>query len=305
MARPVLLIVFNRPDTTQQVVNAIANWDISTLYVAADGPRSDRDEEPLCAQTRAVATSLAQKFKVRTLFRDKNLGCGFAVAEAITWFFEHEEAGIILEDDCVPNSDFYRFCDELLDRHADDDQVMTISGNNFLWKRKMEPDSYLFIRHPHIWGWATWRRAWRHFDWEMAEWPDLRSTRWLRDVCHGSRPAKRYWRSRFDEVHQGAVDTWDYKWVYSSWRRGGLSITPPSNLVENLGFSPDATHTTTRPSWIDRLAIAPVKFPVRRHAVIKSDLDAERFTDLQIFGAVGLFKRVKRGIARRMATIQA
>lgn len=282
--RPVLLLIFNRPDTTAQVLQAISTWDISTLYIAADGARGDRTQEAaLCETTRNLALELSSHHQVVTLFREENLGCGRAVAEAISWFFSNEEAGIILEDDCVPNSDFYNFCDQLLDHHADDEKVMMISGNNFLWERQISPNTYIFSRYNHIWGWATWRRAWKHFEWEMSEWPTLRETSWLFDVCHGQRDSERYWRRTFDSVFSQQIDTWDYKWTYSVWRQQALSVTPPSNLVDNIGFFTDATHTLARPEWLDRLRTEPLSFPLNPANDIVADLEAERFTDINIF----------------------
>jgi hypothetical protein len=243
--------VFNRPDTTARVVKALAAARPNRIYVAADGPRLDRNgEADLCQQTRRIATAVSWPCEVTTLFRSENLGCRRAVAEAITWFFEHEDAGIILEDDCVPDPSFFPYVDELLTRYWNDPRVMAISGDNFVGSNVSVPDSYYFSRYPHIWGWATWRRAWESYDRDMSKWPELRRTGWLEQSCGPE--VVRCWTDIFDRTHAGAIDTWDYQWVFSCMANDGLTATPVRNLVTNIGFRADATHTTGGSEWADR-----------------------------------------------------
>lgn len=280
----VLLIVFNRPETTEKVLQAIRDWDISRLYIAADGPRPDRPEDAdLCRRTRGLALELGDRYPTRTLFRNQNLGCGQGVADAITWFFEHEERGIILEDDCVPQADFARYCETLLDRYAFDDQVMMASGNNFLRGLDLPLNSYTFSSHPQIWGWATWRRAWVHFDYEMTDWPRLRQSKWLRRVCDGHRFTERYWKRIFDAVSRGEIDSWAYRWVYSVWNAKGISVMPPINLVDNVGFGPSASHTPEIPTWYERIPRGSLEFPLQRPVVVASNPRVDRLVETQIF----------------------
>jgi hypothetical protein len=240
---PVLFLVFNRPDTTAKVFEAIRQAKPPRLYVAADGRREGREgEAERVAKVREIATDVDWPCEVKTLFREENLGCKFAVNEAITWFFKHEEQGIILEDDCLPHPTFFPFCDTLLKHYADDDRVSVITGDNFqngIWRGD---GSYYFSRYNHVWGWASWRRAWRHCDCDLSFWPDWKGS----DNWHSKFPdrvERRYWEKIFDRMYAQKIDTWDYPWTASVWRYGGLTATPNVNLVSNIGFGPDSTHT--------------------------------------------------------------
>ena len=166
---PVLFIIFNRVETTKRVFEAIRNVRPLKLYVAADGPRPGNDADKVnCDEVRKIIDDVDWPCEIKTLFQDQNLNCGRAPSTAITWFFEHEEEGIILEDDCLPSTSFFRFCHELLAYYRHDNRVMHIGGNNFLEGWQKDPDySYYFSRSGHIWGWATWRRAWQTFDFDM------------------------------------------------------------------------------------------------------------------------------------------
>lgn len=212
---PVLFIIFNRPDTAQQVFNAIRRAQPKQLYVAADGPREDRPgEAQRCQQTRDIIKQVDWQCEIRTLFQEKNLGCGLGPATAITWFFDNVEEGIILEDDCVPSADFFTFCEELLDYYRDNKKIMHISGDNFQYGQKRGDGSYYFSAWAdcHAWGWATWRRAWKYFDFSCTS-----------------------------DEHRKTV--WDWQWGISVRDKGGLGIVPNVNLVSNIGVGSDATHT--------------------------------------------------------------
>lgn len=240
---PVLFLVFNRPDTTTQVFEAIRKVSPSRLYVAADGPRFNRLNEAECVTlVRKIVTSIDWTCKVRTLFREHNLGCKIAVSEAISWFFEHEEAGIILEDDCLPHSDFFYFCEKLLPFYKDNNQIFVITGNNFQNGNRRGDGSYYFSKYNHCWGWATWRRAWRHYQGGILFWPEWKQSEGWRAICP-DQVERRYWEKIFDKVYANGIDSWAYPWTASVWRYGGLTVTPNVNLVSNIGFGQDATHT--------------------------------------------------------------
>lgn len=240
---PVLLLVFNRPAETARVFDAIRRVRPARLYIAADGPRSSRQgEAERCAKVRETVAAVDWPCSVETLFREHNLGCKRAVSEAISWFFEREPAGIVLEDDCLPHPDFFPFCTALLQRYAEDGRVAMITGDNFQQGRRRGDAAYYFSRYPHIWGWASWRRAWRHYQGDMAFWP-----RWKRSAgwrsLFADRAERQLWQGIFDRMHAQAIDTWDYCWVASIWYSGGLTATPNVNLVSNIGFGEGATHT--------------------------------------------------------------
>lgn len=241
----VLFLVFNRPSTTRLVFDAIRQAMPPRLYIAADGHRSSKVGEAVrCQEVRRIATSVDWPCEIKTLFRDENLGCKRSVGGGISWFFENEEQGIILEDDCVPHPDFFWFCEELLERYADDERVSVITGNNFQDGQKRGDGSYYFSKYNHCWGWASWRRAWQHYRGDLPFWPAWSlSSEWR--ATHQDPVERRYWAGIFDTVRAGKVDSWAYPWTGSVWHQKGLTITPNVNLVSNIGFGPDSTHTAS------------------------------------------------------------
>ncbi len=250
MNAPVLLVIYKRPDLTRRALAAITAAKPPRLNVAADGPRGATDAEA-CRLTRAAVDEFDACEVVRN-FADENLGCGIRVHTAISWAFTMTEELIILEDDCLPNASFFRFCNELLDVYRDDERVMHVSGDNFAGAPASGPHSYYFSKYTHAWGWATWRRAWRHFDWEMKRWPELRAAGVVESWCP-DRYEQHYWTDIFDKMHGGAPDVWDYMWMFACWSQSGLAALPSVNLVRNDGWGAEATHTH------NPIAIPPVE----------------------------------------------
>jgi hypothetical protein len=283
MRSPLLFLVFNRPEPTAEVFAAIRAARPPRLYVAADGARPSRSgEAQRCEQTRRVATAVDWPCEVKTLFREQNLGCKQAVSRALDWFFECEAEGIILEDDCVPDPSFFQYCDELLERYRDDDRIALISGDNFQFGRVYGESSYYFSRYCHIWGWASWRRGWQRYDRDMNAWPAFRDSGELERVF-ASRPREaRYWRRAFDKVRQGKIDTWDYQWNFAVWAHRMLTILPQKNLVRNIGFGVDATHTTGRNKFADMRA-EKLDFPLQHPASFAPCSVADDNTAAQMF----------------------
>lgn len=229
----VLFLVFNRPDTTKQVFEAIRQAKPPRLYVAADGPRSNREGEvQRVAQVRQIATAVDWPCEVKTLFRHENLGCKYAVSEAITWFFEYEEQGIILEDDCLPSMDFFRFTEDMLKRYSTETRVMMVTGTNYLSGKIDQP--YFFSEHFIIWGWATWKRAWALYDVEMKLWTDERIRREL-SRKYTNKWAFKHFELTFDSLNEGYIDTWDIQWVFAGTINECLCVTPNKNLISNIG----------------------------------------------------------------------
>lgn len=238
---PVLFVVFNRPEQTAAVMQAIREARPPRLYVAADGPRPDRDgETELCAQVRTIARAVDWPCEVFTLFREVNLGCAPAVSGAIDWFFNCEEEGIILEDDCLPDSTFFSYCSELLIRYRSDTRIGQISGFNLLPSASPPGVDYFASHFGWCWGWATWRRAWQAFDLQMQSWP-----RFVAQGLHLQHPFYRERVNLFGQVASGLIEDscWDYQWHYALASMGQLSLVPAANLVQNIGFTDDATHT--------------------------------------------------------------
>jgi hypothetical protein len=278
MVPPVLLIIFNRPDVTKRVMSRVQEVQPSRLFVAADGPRPDHPEDHrLCEEARTVAGQITWECDVRTLFRDQNIGLKQAVSSAITWFFEHVDSGIILEDDCVPHFTFFRYCAELLDRYQHDERIMGISGNDFQPEGHGLLASYYFSAFPHCWGWATWKRAWTHYDGSLQQWPTLRDTKWLNGWL-GSGDEVEYWTSIFDRVYRNEIDSWAYPWTYSCWVQHGLTILPKDNLVSNIGFDERATHTKNPDSEAADMPVRPLEFPLEHPASIVRHYQADRYT---------------------------
>jgi hypothetical protein len=204
------------------------------------------------------------------------MGCRRRVASGLGWAFEQVEQAIILEDDCLPHPTFFRFCEEMLEKYRADERVMTVCGDNYLFGRKNVPYSYFFHRIPGGWGWATWRRAWRHYDIEMKLWPTLRATSWLADILSDARAVK-YWRNIFDRTFSGGEDagTWDYQWVFSLWAQHGLAATASTNLISNIGWGSDATHTVAADSVLARIPTAAMNFPLRHPPQVSPDGEAD------------------------------
>lgn len=235
---PVVLLIFNRPDLTARVFEAIAAQQPRRLLVVADGPRNEAERE-LCEQTRAVI-QVDWDCEVETNYADENMGCKMRVSSGLDWAFSRVEEAIILEDDCLPAPDFFIFCAEMLERYRNDKRVMHISGDNFVPLSDSSVD-YGFSRYVHVWGWATWRRAWLHYDVTATRWPLEREK--LLASC-ADKNEVRYWNAAFESVFRGELDTWDYQWGLACWLQSGLAVVPRVNLVSNLGFRADATHTT-------------------------------------------------------------
>jgi len=273
---PILFLIFNRPELTARVFAAIREVKPAKLYVAADGPRPEKvGEWKRCAEARGVLEKIDWDCEARTLLRDDNLGCGHAVSEAITWFFEQEEEGIILEDDCSPDASFFPFCAEMLARFREDDRVGSISGDNFFPPALHSAQPYHFSKYTQIWGWATWRRFWKKYDFhltgELEEWERI-----IRGVNPNENQA-RYWIEIFKAMKSGLIDTWDYQVMFSAWRSGLVHIYPSKNLILNIGYGADATHTNFD-SPVTRLTTSAIEdYEVTLPVVVDLILDETTF----------------------------
>ncbi len=248
MQTPVALIIFNRPHHTARVFAEIAKAKPERLFLIADGPRPDRPEDvQRCAAVRDIVARVDWPCQVERNFADSNLGCGRRPGSGISWVFEHVDEAIVLEDDCVPDPTFFRFCEELLEKYREDERVMNIGGTNWQGTPPRSPSSYFFsIFNITGWGWATWRRAWQYYDPAVRLWPEFRDTPWLLDLVRDARVAQMFAHA-FDRAYitQGELDFWDYQWTFACWAHHGLSILPATTLVENVGFGAEATHTTS------------------------------------------------------------
>ena len=241
--------------------------------------------------TRNVVAGVDWPCTVQTNFAESNMGCGKRVASGISWALQHVAEAVILEDDCLPDPTFFRFSGDLLAYYRDDARVMMISGNNFQNGVTRTDNSYYFSRFPHCWGWATWRRAWNHFDFTISGWPEKRTNGWLKSFT-ADREIERLWQACFDGVAAGTIDAWDYQWAYSIWSRGGLSIVPDANLVTNIGFGADATHTH-RLERRYSVPSRPMAFPLRHPSDVNACDLADSF-EQRYLNRVGFLRSSSR-----------
>lgn len=297
MKTPVALLIFTRPETTARVFDEISKARPPKLLVIADGPRADRPgEAEKCAATRAVVEKVDWDCEVLRNYSEVNLGCGLRPASGISWVFQNVEEAIILEDDCLPHPTFFRFCDELLGRYRDDERVMMISGNNFQNGKTRTSESYYFSCYPHSWGWATWRRSWQLYDFEIKIWPQLRETSWLLDTL-GDEESAAYWRTTFDSL-SGRSDVWDYQWTFACWAQSGLAILPNVNLVSNIGWGEHATHTKTADNPAGNLPTEAMTFPLSHPTYLVRNREADQFTFEKHFAGwtPNLYRRLRRRV---------
>ena len=283
---PILFIIFNRPEVTQRVFNTIREEKPIKLYVSADGPRLNVSSDiAKCAATRKIIEQVDWDCEVSLLFHDSNLGCGKAVSRAVTWFFDCEEMGIILEDDCLPDPSFFSFCQHLLMRYKSDTEIMHIAGANFQNGKKRGPGSYYFSAIVHVWGWASWRRAWAKYDFNLNSINDFVAKNKIYKYYQDEKVIH-YWMSIFKRMYDHEIDTWDHQWTYSIWNNGGLAIIPQVNMVSNIGFGNDATHTNGESPFANMpvSAIGELFYPKEK----KQNKEADMYTFFyhQFFGGV-------------------
>lgn len=243
LTTPVALLVFNRPEQTQRVLAAIAEVQPATLLIVADAARRDRpDDEANVVAVRKIVERVDWPCQIHRNYAAENLGCKRRVSSGLNWVFDTVEEAIVLEDDCLPDRSFFGYCQQLLSRYRDHPRVMAISGGNFHDESHRAAASYKFSKYFGVWGWASWRRAWRHYDVEISAWPEFRDQGGMRSIAE-SREEETYWTRLFNNLHAGRIDTWDHQWQFACWRQRGLTIVPNVNLIDNIGFGADATHT--------------------------------------------------------------
>jgi hypothetical protein len=276
LTTPVAFLIFNRPDTTARVFSEIAKVKPKKLLIIADGPRANRPgEASKCAETRRIVEQINWDCELITNFSDVNLGCKARIASGISWVFEQVEEAIFLEDDCLPEPTFFRFCEEMLERYRTNERISMVSGGNLQFGRARGASSYYFSRYTHIWGWASWRRAWNHYDRDIKGWPVFRDEGWLEQIFH-SPAEQRYWRDSFQAVYDGVLDTWDCSWTFAALKRNMLQVVPNVNLISNIGFGPNATHTH-EVGVHSEMPIAPIAFPLIHPNFVLANSAADEF----------------------------
>lgn len=269
MDTPIIFIIFNRPITTQKVFDEIKKIKPKYLYVIADGPRPNKPNEiKLCHQTRKIIEQVNWPCKIIKDYSKSNLGCKIRLSSGITNAFKSYDQAIILEDDCMPNNSFFKFCEEMLFKYKNIDDIMCITGDNFLFnKQSIITDSYYFSEYPNIWGWATWKRAWNKYDVKISSWPTNKS--------NSKYPSN--FNKMFDMVYENKIDTWDIQWLYSCLVNKGLTIVPSKNLVSNIGFGNNSTHTTFKTIVAD-MKTEELSFPLNHPQHIIPNTSADKIS---------------------------
>lgn len=292
---PVLLIAFNRPNFTEKVFKEIRKARPKKLFVVVDGPRNEEERRKV-EEVRKIVSNIDWPCKVKKLIRQKNLGCRKAESSAIDWFFENVKQGIVLEDDCLPSQDFFKFCEEMLEKYRDDKRIMHISGNNFLGNWRRDKYSYYFSKYPFSWGWASWRRAWKKYDVDMKLYPEIKKKKYLENI-HLSFFENHSIKSLFEATYKG-LDTWDYQWFFANLINNGLSIVPNYNLVRNIGFGKNSTHTKKEHFYLS-VSTKEIEFPLKHPPFMIWDEESDKKYFRRFF-----WKRVRNLFLRKTGLIK-
>ena len=274
---PILFLIFNRPETTERVFQQIRKIQPRQLFISADGPRKEKiNEEEKCRETRNIIEKIDWTCELKTNYSEKNLGCRVGVSSGIHWFFRNVLEGIILEDDCLPDLSFFHFCETLLEYYRNDKQVMHIGGVNFQDGNTRGDGSYYFSSLNHVWGWASWRRAWNLYDVDMKSYPECLQQGLLYQLFPDP-SLRNYWKKNFDLVFEKRKDTWDFQWQYASALNHGLSIIPNKNLITNIGFDANATHTVNHAHSLANMPTEPIQ-DIIHPAAMTIDQKADKYT---------------------------
>lgn len=297
MKTPVAFFVFNRPDTTRLVFEQIKLAQPPVLFVIADGPRQTcLDDQELCNRVRELVAHVDWPCEVHRDYADANLGCRTRVSAGLDWVFAHVPEAIILEDDCLPHPSFFRYCEELLERYRDNERVMMVSGFNPYPPHAGDHFSYFFSRYPHIWGWASWRRAWNYYDVNMTMWPARRDAASFYNFA-GSDDEAKFWKKYLDLVYQGKLDTWDAQASFMFFCQDGLAVFPAVNLISNIGFGADATHTKVD-NGVAAIETKEFIFPVDHPPSIQIDAVKDNERRKREYMYKGTYYRLRQLVAR-------
>ncbi|MBK26562.1 MAG: hemolytic protein HlpA-like protein [Halobacteriovorax sp.] len=292
---PVLLIVFNRPEQTRQVLETLKQSKPQKLYIAADGPRvGNKSDINKLEQVNTIIKNISWDCEVKKNFSDTNLGCRTRISSAIDWIFQSEEQAIILEDDIIADPSFFNFCQEMLQKYKDNDQISMVSGVNILDGEFKFDSSYFFTKFGGIWGWATWRRSWKDYDVEMQEWKEHKE----RGNLFKEFLTTKEWNAFNDKwkwLWRENIQTWDYQWDFARFKSSSLSIVPSKNLIRNIGFGEQSTHTKQKDHEYSNLRTYSISWPIRHPKSISVNPDYEkRYVEKVLHES--LFVRLKKKV---------
>jgi hypothetical protein len=304
MKTPIAFIIFNRPDTTKRVFEAIRQAKPPKLLVIADAPRIDRSgEAEKCAAARAIIDGVDWECEVLTNYSDVNLGCKKRVSSGLDWVFDNVDKAIILEDDCLPDLSFFSFCEELLDEYELDSRIMSICGVNFQGGNRRSNYSYYYSKFHDCWGWATWKRAWKYNDVNMNLWTKVKTEKLLNNLLFDD-PSVKYWVRNFQAAYENKVDSWFYPWFFSCCVQSGLGIFPEKNLVSNIGFGIEGTHTKDQNSPYAGIVLEKMDLPLVHPPFMIHNKKADTYTQNTRFFSPSLFLRIQRKLKLFLAKMQ-
>ena len=293
--KPILLLAWKRVDLALQVIDKIRSYKPVRLYISIDGPSMNtlEDFQEINLVRNSLMTAVDWDCEIHTRFLETNHGCRLAVSSGINWFFENEEEGIILEEDCLPSFDFFTFCSDLLDAYRDDPRIGVIAGVNFQdGKIRGSNSQYYFSKYAHCWGWATWRSAWKKFDLEISFWPSYKKSREWKELNLFNAKEIKYWNSIFDKVFRGGFDSWAYPWLLCCWKHRMITAIPNANLVTNVGFDSRATHTRD----------SSFKFAHQKHGTLVDDMETNDLIQIDQAADIYTFENVYYIHAPRLTT---
>ena len=273
---PVLLMLFNRVDTTQKVFESLRLAKPAKLFIAANGPRPDNPADiKSCEAVKSIFKNIDWPCEVHTRYPEVNIGMQRHWWTALDWFFENVESGIVLEDDCIPHVSFFDYCEDILERYKNDERIMHVNGSNFQYGIKRGNDSFYFSKYPHVWGWATWRRAWQKYDKEFSTFSQFEKSD-KPDKLFNSKKEEKYWMNFFKQIYLKKHDGSDTKWLYTVWNWGPVCITPNVNMITNIGFGLSAGHTVVKERALgqESFDIGKITYP----SEVLIDKEADNYT---------------------------
>lgn len=275
MKTAIVLIIFNRPSLTQKVFDEIKKAKPSQLFVISDGPRNE-NERTLVEGVRKIIKQVDWECNVYKKYSEVNLGCKISVSSGLDFVFSKVDRAIILEDDCVPDQSFFPYCEELLEKYQDKKEVVHITGTNLLINKKVSEHSYFFTKHVSVWGWATWKRAWKQYDVTMKDFSKNNGK--ILSTVFSNKRAQNTMQKQMFAVYENKIDTWDYQWAWAVWKNDALAIMPQSNLISNIGFGKSATHTKFSGKY-DSMRRSSVDFPLSHPKSVQTNEDADQLLE--------------------------
>jgi hypothetical protein len=281
---PILIILFNRPESSRVLLKSLKAVRPSRLFIAIDGPRTgNKMDEELVGEVQTIFEQIEWECEVKRLNQENNLGCSKGPINAINWFFSNVESGIILEDDCIPSPDFFPFCESLLEFYKNDEKILNICGSNMGFNNS-NSYGYFYSRFMNMSGWATWRRCAINIDYKLTSWKGKRNPLWQsykifrQGYFDMDLNWYKYWKEKFDKtITEDNISWWDWQWIYYQLTTKKYSIIPNQNLVTNIGFNEMATHTKDPNNPLANIPVGEMKFPLNHPSSKKPNFYYEEY----------------------------